>query len=206
METHGFSGRKNKDRILSEAKQAKQTAAQAVKDANVKRDVLRKRKKQKKKVWQDYALKVMQQERAEESRIKIVEGGRVDAMKRGLRRPWDGEDGKNYLMWLRERRGEAEDSESESDEDESFDSMDDWSDEDEDELDVDLNAASPTLSRSESQASPPAVADSDFSFGGFLRGRGSGGGGGGAQSPDRGERDEDPELAGISDSDEDVET
>jgi Leucine-rich repeat (LRR) protein len=200
VETHGFSGRKNKDRILGEAKQAKQASAQAVKDAQEKRDVLRKRKKQKKKVWNTDALKAMQRERAEESRIKIVEEGRVDAMKRGLRRPWDGEDGKNYMVWLRERRGEAEDSESESDEDESFDSIDEWSDEGEDELDVDLNAGAPALSRSESQMSPPAAAGgSDFSFGGFLQGRG-GSGGGGAQSPEQ--EEEDPDLAGISDSDE----
>ena len=121
-------------------------------------------------------------------------------MKRGLRRPWDGEDGKNYLVWLRERRGEAEDSESESDEDESFDSMGEWSDEDEDEdeLDVPLNDGSAPLSPSESQTSPTAAAvGSDFSFGGFLQGRS-----GGARSPQQQQEEEHPELAGISDSDE----
>ena len=73
-----------------------------------------------------------------------------------------------------------------------------WSDEDSNELDVELNPGSPTLSRSESQASPQPP---DFSFGGFLQGamqrrRG------GARSP---EQEENPEIAGISDSDEEGE-
>ena len=143
VESHGFSGRKNKERVLEESLMKKNTALLAVKqmEADIKKK--KKQKKQKKKLWLEDALNVLAGEASKETTERWIDDGRIEAMKTGVRRPWDGEGGSLYTIWLQQRRGgggkkKGGDQENDENGENGFssdgDESDDMDDDDDDEL------------------------------------------------------------------------
>jgi hypothetical protein len=149
VESHGFSGRKNKERVLEESMTNRNAALDAVKkmEENIKKKKVQ--KKQKKKIWLEDALKVIAEEASKQTTERWIDDGRTEAMKRGMRRPWDGEGGSLYAIWLQQRRGakkkgedddedgengfssEGDESDDEDDDDEMYSDEEDWDSEEE---------------------------------------------------------------------------
>ena len=138
IESHGFSGRKNKERVVEESLIKKNTALLAVKKIEIDIKKKKKQKKQKKKFWLEDALQVFAEEASKQTTERWIDDGRIEAMKTGVRRPWDGEGGSLYTIWLQQRRGEGK---KKGDEDENgengFSSDGDESDDDDDDDDDD---------------------------------------------------------------------
>ena len=131
VEAHGFSGRKNKERVVEDARQKRDVANQNVKNVENDYKKKKKQKKQKYKVWLEDALKIIEMEASKETKGKMIDEGRVEAMKRGLRRPWDGQGGQLYTVWLQARRGGKK--EEDKDDENGFSSDGDETDDDDDE-------------------------------------------------------------------------
>ena len=58
------------------------------------------RKKLSSKKWREEAMIAIVDEKREEERRRIVQDHRIEAMKMGWRRPWDGENGEDFVRWV----------------------------------------------------------------------------------------------------------
>lgn len=105
IESHGFSGRKNKERILNKHIDLKKVASQNVKTMEEDIKYKQKQSKNNKNKWKNDGLKVLIDEAMKQTRIRLIDEGRVDAMKNNWRRPWDGEDGNLFKIWMGQKRG-----------------------------------------------------------------------------------------------------
>ena len=73
-----------------------------------KESFLKKRKKLSAKKWREEAKKTILDEKREEEKRRIIKDNRIEAMKMGLRRPWDGENGEDFIRWVAARKGGEE--------------------------------------------------------------------------------------------------
>lgn len=62
-------------------------------------DPLVERKKLKKKQFKEVVEKEITAERANRIREKAIDARRIASLKAGIRRPWDGVDGKDFAKW-----------------------------------------------------------------------------------------------------------
>ena len=54
-------------------------------------------------------IRTIVNEKREEERRRIVQDHRIEAMKMGWRRPWDGENGEDFVRWVAARKGGEDD-------------------------------------------------------------------------------------------------
>lgn len=135
IEAHGFSNRKNKERIMHESLEVFNKAQKNVKD--MERDIATKKKQKKnnKKKWKEDGLKVLMEEAIKQTSERMLDEGRTDAMKNNWRRPWDGEDGHLFKVYAGQKTGDSVKKTSQKDDPEGEDgysSNGDETDQDED--------------------------------------------------------------------------
>merc|ERR1711988_1456596 len=125
VELHGFTSLRQAQQALAKVEKVQQEAEQELNAVEEKEGKLKMRKKLSSKKWREEAMIAIVDEKREEERRRIVQDHRIEAMKMGWRRPWDGENGEDFVRWVAARKGgeddlfgsDASDTTSEDDED-----------------------------------------------------------------------------------------
>ena len=136
LETHGFSSRKNKERIVQQALEKKNDVVANVSKLVKKIAAKARQRKNNTKKWKEDALKVLVEENMVQTKLRMIDEGRVDAMKNNWRRPWDGEDGRLFKIWMQQKKGDTKKKSCKKDDpdgEEGYSSEGDETDDDEEE-------------------------------------------------------------------------
>ena len=105
VEVHGFASLRQAEQAVVKLEKLKAEADTAFSGVLDKDQMLRSRKKMSAKQWREEAKRAILAEKREEERRRIIQDNRIDAMKLGHRRPWDGENGEDFIRWVAARKG-----------------------------------------------------------------------------------------------------
>eukprot|EP00944_MAST-04C_sp_MAST-4C-sp1_P004476 g4476.t1 len=108
VELHGFTSLRQAQQAVAKAQKAQVDAEEELRAVEDKETKLKQRKKLSSKKWREEAMIAIVEEKRDEERRRIVQDHRIEAMKMGWRRPWDGENGEDFIRWVAARKGADE--------------------------------------------------------------------------------------------------
>ena len=108
VDQHGFTSLRQAEQAVAKLEKVQLENLTALELVENKESFLKKRKKLSAKKWREEAKKTILDEKREEEKRRIIKDNRIEAMKMGLRRPWDGENGEDFIRWVAARKGGEE--------------------------------------------------------------------------------------------------